>query len=392
MIEVQEALQRILKDPPQPRTVSVPIASAAERVLAQDILAPIPSPIFDQSAVDGYALLYTDREQTLRVVGEIKAGDPADIGIGPGECLRIFTGAPVPASADTVVMQEYAERSGDTVRFSDAGLKKGGNIRLKGEQLEAGAVALQGGRILDAAGIGLLAMLGIAEVTVVVPPRAAIIVTGNEFAEGPEDLRQGKIYESNGTMLQAMLSSEGFESRYVVAEDDPEAMLASVAAAAVDAELVIMTGGVSVGAYDFTRASLEGAGFETVFHKVNQKPGKPLLFARKGEQVAFGLPGNPRAVLMCYYQYVRPWLRQAMGLSQLQLPTLRLPLIGERRKRDGKTHFVTGVLRDGQVDLLGGQNSHMLKSFAEADAIVTLPAAQDTFSPGALLDVQILPR
>lgn len=371
----------------------VPLAFAAGKFLAEDYLAPYDHPFFNQSAMDGYAVRWEDLGgEALRVVGEIRAGDGPGLEIQAGEAIRIFTGAPVPDSADTVVMQEMAERDGELVKINGE-VNLGANIRRKGEQLETGDVALPAGMQLGAASVGLLATFGENAARTCRIPTVAILSTGDEFASSGADLAEGKIFESNGLMLRAALQQMGIESFHATVGDDPAEILKRVEEAAVMSNVLLTTGGVSVGAHDHTRSSLEACGFEVVFHKVNQKPGKPLLFATKRpNRAAFGLPGNPRSALMSFYQYVYPYLRKLMGATSWFLPSLELPLAKAHHKKSGRTHFVTGNFADGGVELLGGQSSHMLGSFAEADLLVELPAEATALEVGTKVKAWVLPR
>lgn len=322
---------------------------------------------------------------------EIKAGDAGNTPLQPGHCTRIFTGAPVPPGADTVVMQEYTTLSPTGISIRDTNLKKGGNIRLRAEQIRKGDLALEAGECISPAAIGFLASLGIREVQVRKPLKVKILVTGNEFAETEGDLLAGKIYESNGQMLRTALARENIIAEYETVPDDLSITTNMVREAAESHDLLLITGGVSVGDYDFTRPALEANGFEIVFHKVNQKPGKPLLYARREEVTAFGLPGNPRSVLVGFYMYVVAHIHQRMAAQPIGMPQIRLPLSHDFRKRDdGKTHFLTGQLSGNGVKILGGQGSHMLQSFARAQAIVTLPGNQTAYPAGTEVVVSLL--
>ncbi len=394
MISVQEARQLILDNAETMPVEAIPLAFAAGRIQGTDFLASHPHPFFDQSAMDGYALRHADliTGDPLKVVGEIRAGDPPNIDVNRGEAVRIFTGAPIPSTADTVVMQEMATRDGDQVSF-DGLVDRGANVRKQGEQLAKGAVAVQSGAQLNAARVGLLATFGATETTSPRAPIVAILSTGSEFAENEDELGEGKIFESNGLMLRTALLQMGLESFHAQVEDDADEIRKRIEEASTMANVLLTTGGVSVGAYDHTRNSLEACGYEVIFHKVNQKPGKPLLFVRKqAHRVAFGLPGNPRSSLMSFYRYVYPYLRRAMGAQVLDLPRIDLPLVEEYRKRDGKTHFVTGKIEQGRVRVLRKQNSHMLASFGAADLIVEIPDGADHLPAGTVVSTWVLPR
>lgn len=394
LITPAEAMALVLDSAPLMASEEVSLDMALGRVLAADVASPVDHPLFDQTAVDGYCFSHGDwiPGTPLRVVGQVRAGDDGGIHVRPGECARIFTGAPLPAGTDTVVMQEHVLRDGDVLHLRDLGIREGANRRVAGEQIRAGERALAAGTRLNPAGIGFLASLGISQVEVRLRPRVCIVVTGDEFASTHEDLRHGKIFESNGQMLLAALQAGGCEAEYALCPDNSEAMTRLVTAAAAAYEVVILTGGVSVGDYDFSRVALEGAGFEAVFHHVAQKPGKPLLYCQRGQQRAFGLPGNPRAAMLCYLIYVLPLLDAMEGAATRGLPRLRLPLAQPyHRKPDGKVHYVSGQLDSMQAIPLTGQQSHMLQSLAEGNLILHLPADPAEFPAGFMVDCQFLP-
>ncbi|MFN8395299.1 MAG: gephyrin-like molybdotransferase Glp [Bacteroidia bacterium] len=394
MITPAEAMALTLDSAPLMTSEEVPLDAALGRVLANDVASPIDHPLFDQTAVDGYCFRHADwiPGTPLRVAGQVRAGDSGDLQVMTGECIRIFTGAPLPMGTDTIVMQEHVVRDGDVIHIRDMGIREGANRRSAGEQIRSGERALAAGTRLNPAGIGFLASLGIQSVEVRHRPRVCVLVTGDEFAASQEDLQHGKIFESNGQMLLAALQAGGCEAEYATCPDNPEALTKMVTAAASAYEVLILTGGVSVGDFDFSRVALEGAGFEAVFHQVAQKPGKPLLLCRRGLQRAFGLPGNPRASMMCYLVYVLPLLDAMEGSSTRGLPTLRLPLgAAYRRKPDGKVHFISGNLQDMQAMPLSGQQSHMLQSLAEGNLIIQLPAEPDDFPAGFIVDCLLLP-
>jgi molybdopterin molybdotransferase len=389
-----EALASLLRHAQPFPTTRIPLTQAAQHTLAQDLPSPIDHPSFDQSAVDGYAFRYDDlTAQGSLAPTQIRAGDPATQPVLPGTCVRIFTGAPLPPGADTVVMQEHTRVEGDQLSVLDARLSRHGNVRFRAEQIRKGETALQAGQVLDAAAIGYLATLGIDTVPVHRRPKVAILVTGNEFAARHADLQHGRIYESNGQMLQAALRdlAEGVTILHVA--EDRAAMETAIAEASTHYDLLIATGGVSVGDHDHTQPAFAALGYATLVHGVAQKPGKPLYIGLRDGKVAFGLPGNPRAVLVCFYCYVLPYLHACMGQPAPGLRTLTLPLAEAwRRKPDGKTHFVTGRFRDGSIAVIDDRASHMLRSFAGADGIVVLPPEPAEFPAGTLVEVRLLPR
>ncbi|MEM0998699.1 MAG: gephyrin-like molybdotransferase Glp [Bacteroidota bacterium] len=395
MIPVSQALAHAIHNLPLQPVETIPLTQAPGRTLATHLASPLDHPLFDQSAVDGYAFRFADlaTHASLRQVAEVRAGSTAQVSIGPGECTRIFTGAAVPVTADTVIMQEYTSVQGPEVTLADERLKIGGNIRRRGEQIEEGAVALRTGETINPATIGFLASLGIKKVTVRKPVRVAILVTGDEFAASSDDLKRGKIFESNGQMLQSALTRAGITAEFRMVPDDFPATVSLVEIAAEKNDLLLITGGVSVGKYDFTRPALEDNGFGIVFHKVNQKPGKPLLYARRGDQAAFGLPGNPRSVLVAFYHYVLPHLDTRLGKVAIGRPQLALPLAHDYRKKDdGKAHFVTGTIKAGRAAISPGLGSHMLQSFARATILIHLPGDQSTYTAGTSVTVELLPQ
>jgi len=366
----------------------ISVDEAHGRILARDIIASADHPFFDQSAVDGYAFYFADKDETLLLKGEVAAGAFSHVPLKQGEVSRIFTGAPLTGGADTVVMQEYVERieqDGQTfISIHDKKLKQGGNVRRKGEQLKAGDVTLTKGSLLTASGIGFLASIGVRQVSVYNKATVGIIVSGNEFGDKDKALEPGKIYESNGVMLQSALSEQGIISNYDIAVDDQASLEKLIELKLTENDQLIITGGVSVGDYDFTRPALENLGFKAVFHKVRQKPGKPILFATRDDgKAVFGLPGNPRSAMICYYLYVLPGLLKVMGKTT-QLPlAAELPLAQELRlKEDGKTHFVAARLFNGQVLIDRKQGSHMMLSMSLANLIAVFPEDKRTYQAG----------
>jgi molybdopterin molybdotransferase len=266
----------------------------------------------------------------------------------------------------------------------------GSNVRLKGGQIKEGDLALRKGTTLSPAAIGFLASLGISSVSVNTKPSVGIIVTGNEFLENNEDVKDGKIFESNGLMLQKILEMINIKAQYKTCEDDKMKLL-SLAKTVTDVnEISIITGGVSVGDYDYTENILSDLGFEIIFHDVSQKPGKPLLFAKKGDKAAFGLPGNPRSVLVCYYEYIYPYIRASMGALKPFLTSVHLPLIDSYEKTNERSTFLTAEAGTIGVTINEGQDSHMLKSFSDANSLILLPEGTKKYKSGDIVEVHIL--
>jgi molybdopterin molybdotransferase len=366
----------------------VDLVQSVGRYIAQPITVAHDHPLFNMSAVDGYAFGYAPGVQEWRVVAEVAAGDRLLRAVEPGECVRIFTGALVPNGADTVVMQEQVTRMGDRITHRDTALRKGGNVRLRGEQVRAGDALLSPGQRIGPAAIGLLASVGVQRIVLCRKPRVAIVRTGGEFVEDGV-VTPGRIFSSNEVMLAAALAQAGLGPPALVrnAPDEDDALRAALNEAR-QADVIITTGGVSVGDHDRVRAVLEAMGAEVLFHGVRQKPGKPMLVARLGGAWVFGLPGNPRAVLVGWHVYVAPFLRAMQG-DQEAWTTDTLPLAHPVVIKGDRTEFRAARVHEGRVHLLADQGSHMLGSMHDAQALVRLPSGN--WEEGSPVEVHYLP-
>jgi molybdopterin molybdotransferase len=348
--------------------------------------------------MDGYALRHRDLkdgESTLKVVGTALAGKPYDGRIGAGECIRIMTGGVVPAELDTVVMQEHARAAGDRVSIA-RGLRQGQHVRRAGEDLRRGAVALSKGRLTTPADVGLLASLGIGEVSVYRKLRVAFFSTGDELVSIGQPLAAGQIYDSNRYTIHGMLSRIGVDAMDMgVVRDDPALLEQAFREASAVADVVITSGGVSVGEADFVKDLLNRLG-EVVFWKIAMKPGRPLAYGRVGNAHFFGLPGNPVSVMVTFYQFVRDALYALMGRDPVPaLPVLEARCSSELKKAPGRTEFQRGVLErdaDGRwsVRVTGEQGSGILSSMSEANCFIVLPAEQGNLAAGATVAVQVM--
>jgi molybdopterin molybdotransferase len=396
-LSVAEALRRIDADA---RAVDgfewLTIRDALDRVLSQDLRSPIDVPAHANSAMDGYALRGADLpeagQRELRVVGTAFAGRPFGGTVQSGECARIMTGGVIPEGTDTVVRQEDAERVDGSVRIG-AGHRPGQNVRLAGEDLAAGQTVLLAGRRLGPAAIGLLASLGISEVVVRRKVRVAFFSTGDELRSLGEPLGPGEIYDSNRYTLHSMLHRQGADPIDMgVVRDRPEDVDRAFAEAAAVADVIITTGGVSVGDADYVKETLERLG-QVGFWKISMKPGRPLAFGRVKDAMFFGLPGNPVSVMVTFYQFVLPALERLRGESPQFRMRLRVPCLSRLKKTPGRTDFQRGVLEtDAQgrpaVRSTGPQGSGILRSMSLANCFIVLPEDWGDVEPGTEVEVE----
>ena len=392
MISVEAALEIVLKHVPPTQTIRLPVKDALGYVLALDLIAPMDAPAFDQSAMDGYAFRWEDGGKALLIDGAVAAGDDAEQTLQSGTARRIFTGGRIPDGANTVVIQEHTQIKENHLYIDSPNLRKGSNIRLKGSQIKTGDVALEQGTVLRAAAIGFLATMGMTEVAVYKKPRIGILVTGSELITPGTPLTRGGTYESNSVMLMAALQEVGFvaaEIRRIA--DDKELTLTTMAAMAATCDVLLLTGGVSVGDHDHVAGSQSHPAFTTIFHKVKQKPGKPFLFGKYGHTPLFGLPGNPASVLTCFYVYVVPFLLQWSGRTNGRLAGGTLLLSTAQQKKSGLTVFLKASAHGNRVDILPQQESYILKSYAAADCLVLLPETATEFPADSEVEVIYLP-
>ena len=380
-------------------TLRVPIRSALNRVLAEDIVSPVNVPAHRNSAMDGWAVrfadLKADGESVLGEIGASFAGKPFGKAINAGECVRIMTGGVVPEGADCVVMQERAKANDKQISIAP-GQKLGQNLRHAGEDLKAGAIALPKGHSVRPAELGLIASLGIGEVSVYRPLRVAFFSTGDELRSIGSTLQEGQIYDSNRYTLYGMLTQLGCEAYDIgVVADDPVLIENAFGEASKIADVVITSGGVSVGEADFVKQMLNKLG-EVLFWKIAMKPGRPLAYGKIGNAHFFGLPGNPVSVMVTFYQFVRDALLVLMGRSNIEpYPSLKALCTSPIKKAPGRTEFQRGILsQDVQgnwsVKVTGDQGSGILKSMSDANCFIILSQSQGNIKPGAMVDVQIL--
>jgi molybdopterin molybdotransferase len=375
------------------------IRAALGRVLAEDVISPVDVPQHDNSAMDGYAVRFADLKHDgkieLKVIGSAFAGQPFGGAVAAGQAVRIMTGAVIPSGADTVIQQEHASAYGEKVSVSPVP-KAGSNTRKAGEDLRKGAAALLQGQPVRAAEIGMMASLGIGEVAVYRRLRVAFFSTGDELVSIGQPLGPGQIYDSNRYTLYGMLSRLGCELMDMgVIRDDPALVELAFREAASNADVVITSGGVSVGEADYVKQILDRLG-EVLFWKIAMKPGRPLAYGRIGNAHFFGLPGNPVAVMVTFYQFVRDALLYLQGQTRVApLPLLKVVCTSPIKKTPGRTEFQRGILSqtdDGQwtVRTTGDQGSGILSSMSQANCFIVLPTEAGSISPGATVEVQLL--
>ena len=381
---------------PVTETEIVRLLDAFHRTLAADVLSPMNVPPHDYSSMDGYAVRHADLSGSatkLKKIGTSFAGNAFAGSVSAGECVRIMTGSTIPDGCDSVVMQEHVKADGDSIEIS-AGHKRGQNIRLVGEDIQKGGVVLGRGQLIRAAEMGLLASLGLAEISVYRKLKIAIFSTGDELRQPGTTLAAGQIYDSNRYSLIGLLTeldAEIIDMGNI--RDDKESIRAALLKASNEADAIITSGGVSVGDADFIKALLDEIG-EVVFWKLAMKPGRPLAYGKIGACHFFGLPGNPVAVMVTFLQFVRNALWVLMG--QHPKPTFSFQAICTTpiRKAAGRTEFQRGILTQGAdglwtVQTTGEQGSGILSSMSRANCFIVLPVEQGNVEKGSVVQIQL---
>lgn len=372
MISVPEAFSILQANLPALVEVEYSLFQARKHIVSQSLFSPINMPPFRQSAMDGFALCLHDA-LVYEIIGEVKAGDSHIIELLPGQAVKIFTGAAVPDSANAVIQIEKVAVSG-TQLLLDTFVKPETNVRPIGEQISAGDLAVEKGTVLNAAGIGFLAGLGFTKVSVYQKPKVGIVVTGNELSKPGTTLEYGKVYESNGIMLHSALI-DGYYDAVTLYEvnDDFENTKNKLHEALTENDVVLVSGGISVGDYDFVARALKELKVETLFYKVNQKPGKPLFAGKLKNKMVFALPGNPAACLTCFYVYVLPTLAIASGAEANYEQAVLLPIAHDYEVKNTRSQFMKASISNGEVHILSNQQSSMLNSFSIANGLLFLP-------------------
>ncbi len=389
MISEEEACSKILKtiQPLPARRVS--LLSALGCFAAEDYFARQPLPNFDNSAMDGYAVVASSGRtgERLRLIGEQPAGLDRQLRISPGEAVRIFTGAPTPAGADAVVMQEDVTRDRDEIVLN-VEVEPGEFIRKRGCDLSEGQKILSAGERIRAATLALLASQGFSDLAVGAEVEAAIISTGDELVKPGEKLKQGQVYESNSALLQALLKCCGAIVKSAEhSRDDSESLIEAIKRGLKN-HVLIITGGVSVGEHDLVQSTLRSLGAKIDIWRVAIKPGKPFLFGRGGECAVFGLPGNPVSAFVTFLQFVRPAILKMMGAADLDLPEVPAKLIADLTNDSDRPHYVRGKLEGGKFTPFGRQESHALFGLSQSNALLRV-AVGESLKAGAIVNLQL---
>jgi molybdopterin molybdotransferase len=389
MISEEEARNRILEavSPRPERTVL--LSDALDCFSARDVVARLPLPMFDNSAMDGYAVVASSSRKgaRLKVIGEQPAGPDRQLRISPGEAVRIFTGAPIPAGADAVVMQEDTTRENDEV-VVNVDIDPGEFVRRRGCDLADGQKILARGQRLRPTTIALLASQGFTDVTISDEVNAAVVSTGDEIVMPGRKLDQGQIYDSNSILLQALLQRCGASVTSVEHCPDRRELLIDAIRCRIKNHVLVIAGGVSVGEHDLVQATLRSLGAKIDIWRVAIKPGKPFLFGQVNGCAVFGLPGNPVSAFVTFLQFVRPAILKMMGANDLDLPKTPARLTVDLTNEGDRAHYFRGKIENGTFAPIGRQESHALFGLSQSNALLRL-AVGESLKAGAIVDVQI---
>ncbi|MEO0066271.1 MAG: hypothetical protein RI983_1597 [Bacteroidota bacterium] len=388
MVTVSEAKQALYSKVRALNPVIIPLSESAGMVVAADIKSPIGMPGFLQSSMDGYAVSSFATNQFLPLQDELPAGTNRMLTLQGGKAIKVFTGGPVPAGAAWVVQKEWVEEKEGGIIIRQVKQETGLNIRMPGSSVQKDAIVITKGTCLHVYQISMLASLGITHVSVFPAPKIALIITGNELVIPGNMLAYGQVYESNSIGLTAALKQLGVHQIQLSWVKDILAdTKAAIAQALQWADLILLTGGVSVGDYDFVAAAARELGVETIFHGVKQKPGKPLYAGQFNQKMVIGLPGNPSSVLHCFQQYVKPVIQLTMGLPTS--PAQQARLAHDYEKNTPLDFFVKASLLNGEITISAAQASYQVGAFSEANCWVELPADEFRFSKGQLVTVYL---
>ena len=386
MVTVNEARQIVISQSRIQNVVERDMDRSVGYAVAEDIVSAVEIPSFPQSSMDGYAIRLADKDRLLPIQDELPAGTPKQISLASFCCIKVFTGGPVPDGADTVVQKEKVIVEGESIRINAPDLEAGANIRLPGTEIKKGRMAIPAGTFIRPMHIGFMASLGIEKISVIRKPSVAIIITGNEVVQPGNVLAPGQIYESNSFSLKACLQQlqiDQVDTSY--AKDDLAETEKKIALALTNHDLVLITGGVSVGDHDHVANACMNLGIQKQFHGVKQRPGKPLLFGTKENKLIFGLPGNPASVMSCFYQYVLPAIHILSG-TPMPLP-VKANLAASFEKKASLCFFLKGCVTNGEVVVLEGQASFQLSPFVYANCWIELPETKTIFEKGEEVNI-----
>jgi molybdopterin molybdotransferase len=386
MVTVQEARNIVLSHARVLPAEEILMDRTVGFVLAEDLISSVNIPSFRQSSMDGYAIRIMDIDKELSIQDELPAGTSKQISLSLFSTIKVFTGGPVPHGADTVVQKEKVIFDGNSIRINATDLETGDNIRLPGTEISKGVLAIPSGTVINPMHIGFMASLGITKLSVIRKPSVAIIITGNEVVQPGNTLAPGQIYDSNSFGLKACLQQLHIHQVLIsYAKDDLAETESTIAKALAEHDLVLITGGVSVGDYDHVANACMNLGVQKHFHGVKQRPGKPLFFGTKENKFVFGLPGNPASVMSCFYQYVLPAIHVLSGIT----PTspLKAKLAATFEKKAPLTFFLKGSVANGEVLILERQASFQLSPFVLANCWIELPETKTIFEKGEEVNI-----
>jgi molybdopterin molybdotransferase len=388
MISVSEAKQIVNDQVSSLPSIQIIITDAVGYTIAENLYSAINIPGFRQSSMDGYAIRMADLQKKLFIQDELPAGSSQQISLQENACIKVFTGGPIPEGADIVIQKEWVEVIDNHIQISAGFVEPGANIRMPGSDIKKGGLAFKKGTTISAMHLGYLASMGIREISVIRKPIVGIIITGNELVQPGKELLPGQVYESNSFALKACLQKQQIKTIHVYyVKDNVEATQQTIAQALSENDLLLITGGVSVGDYDFVAGACIQQGVQKLFHGVKQKPGKPLFFGKKEEVLVFGLPGNPSSVLSCYQQYVYPALNALTGSMQVENSFAKLEIPFE--KKPPLTLFLKGFYKSGSVQILPAQASYQLSAFVTANCWVELEEEIHYFAQDQVVKIHL---
>ncbi|MEM0939713.1 MAG: gephyrin-like molybdotransferase Glp [Bacteroidota bacterium] len=374
MISIEEALAKIRGEKVSLKSKTLSLQDALNHYLAREIKAPFDLPSYDNSAMDGYAIC--GNGNAFEIIGEVAAGDVSSHSLSEGQAMRIFTGGKIPENVTAVIMQEHTDAQENKLTLLEEVIE-GKNIRKKGTELARGRMVFSTGQKINPATVGLISSLGISEINVFSKPTIRIIATGNELIQPGQEKEEGQIYESNTHTLIGVLKDYNFSCNHCqIIPDDLESIQNGIAADLERCDVLLLSGGISVGEYDFVKQALEANGVREQFYKVRQKPGKPLYFGRKDNRFVFALPGNPASSLTCFYIYVLPLLEKLSGGKGKGLQQVKIPLKEEYHFKFDRPTFLKAYIEEREVVIMDGQSSSMLHSMAMGNALVFLDRAR----------------